>query len=382
MFDQFKERLHHVQQDLSTGLKTLSTKAKEVKRSRREERAALRKDIPSVSTHCNQDAGAELLDRFQKMWAELHKEIETAAGKATVVDSHVQEVFLNYERRAEPLLQLQKQLVDLPHFVENIQCLTAAIGKLEAEFEEVESMLLGYEDLIDHCELLRNKQTQTAELNRYTQQKLKEEGLMRVRLQEEYEQSVRLKEESQKADKLERQKAFQDVFAADMQHYKTHGEMQRVVSSEGTHSLTDVSSIENFEITVDEQEQEALDDFLGAPPIGGTETRDGDAGDDDEDEDDEDEVEVMDVIEEETEGERAEGDEVQSPDGAETDELSRVEDTTSPEQPQEGDQPPPATETEIPDEKISNETAKSAEEDEDEDDEFDTPDEGSETENN
>ena len=48
-----------------------------------------------------------------------------------------------------------------------------------------------------------------------------------VRLQEEYEQSVRLKEESQKADKLERQKAFQDVFAADMQHYKTHGEMER-----------------------------------------------------------------------------------------------------------------------------------------------------------
>ena len=58
-----------------------------------------------------------------------------------------------------------------------------------------------------------------------------------VRLQEEYEQSVCLKEESQKAGKMERQKAFQDVFAADMDHYRTHGEMQRKYNLKGSVNL-------------------------------------------------------------------------------------------------------------------------------------------------
>ena len=36
---------------------------------------------------------------------------------------------MNYERRAEPIVQFQKQLQDLPRVVENIQYLTASIGE-------------------------------------------------------------------------------------------------------------------------------------------------------------------------------------------------------------------------------------------------------------
>ncbi|XP_033626921.1 dysbindin-like [Asterias rubens] len=395
MFDQLRQKFHHVQQDLSAGLKTLSTRAKEVKIPRREELSALKKDNrPAVPQVCNHDAGAELLDRYQRIWSELHQEIEASAEEASVIDLHIQQVFLNYERRAEPIVQFQKQLQDLPRVVENIQYLTASIGKLEGEFEEMESMLSGFQDLIDHCELLRNKQTQTAELARYTQQKMKEEELMKGRLQEEYEQSVRLKEESQKAGKMERQKAFQDVFAADMDHYRTHGEMQRVVS-DGHRTPTDISSIENFEISVDDQEQEALDDFLGGSAPGAT-GKGEEAGDDGEEEDDG-EMEILEVIKEETEQDET-GESSGSLDKGKAEEDAHSEDAPSQDPPhekptvndaEEDAQPEvaPSQETTqekptVNDEEEASETTHDTtqEDEEDDEDEFDTPDEGSEKE--
>ncbi len=46
-----------------------------------------------------------------------------------VIDNRVQNVFLNYERRAEPLLQFQRQVQDLPKMVEQIQNITVAISE-------------------------------------------------------------------------------------------------------------------------------------------------------------------------------------------------------------------------------------------------------------
>ena len=69
--------------------------------------------------------------------------------------------------------------------------------------------------------------------------------------------------------------------------------------SDGHRTPTDISSIENFEISVDDQEQEALDDFLGGSAPGAT-GKGEEAGDDGEEEDDG-EMEILEVIKEETE---------------------------------------------------------------------------------
>ena len=46
-----------------------------------------------------------------------------------IIDNKVQDVFLNYERRAEPLVQFQRQVQDLPKMVEQVQNITVAISK-------------------------------------------------------------------------------------------------------------------------------------------------------------------------------------------------------------------------------------------------------------
>ncbi|XP_072014260.1 dysbindin-like, partial [Amphiura filiformis] len=197
---------------------------------------------------------------FHQTWGDVHRDIEASAEKAVVIDNKVQDVFLNYERRAEPLLQFQRQVQDLPKMVEQIQNITVAISKLEADFEELESMLLGYEDMCDKMELQKNKKTQLEELTKYKEQKRKEEDIQKAHLQEEYNQKFSEIERKEDAKLKERQKAFEDVFSADMDHYRTHGKMERPIAEPVEKS---VSSLEEFDLSVDQGDQEALDDFLG-----------------------------------------------------------------------------------------------------------------------
>ena len=67
---------------------------------------------------------------------------------------------------------------------------------------------------------------------------------------------------------------------------------------EGARTPTDISSIENFEISVDDQDQEALNDFLGGVP-GGVDTKD--EVEEDEEEYEEPEMDILEVIDEESE---------------------------------------------------------------------------------
>ncbi|XP_002736148.1 dysbindin-A-like [Saccoglossus kowalevskii] len=223
MFDNFKERLQNVQHDLTTGLKNLTTKAKEVGKTGR--RSEVPVGSPEFIAKPPLDAGAELLNKYQLEWIDLHRDIEDSAKKAIIVDNEILKQLSKFEKQVDALSQFNNQLTSLPKLSEDLQNVAISIGSLEGQFEEVEGMMTYLEDLCDEEEHIRNVQGHKNQMLAYKEIKRQEEEVLKAQLQSEYEQKVREIERNENAKMEERQKTFQDVFNRDMQHYKEHGEM-------------------------------------------------------------------------------------------------------------------------------------------------------------
>ncbi|XP_033117326.1 dysbindin-like [Anneissia japonica] len=263
MFGQFKEKLQLVQHDLSASFKSLTTKAREVgigKRVTTDFNECL-PDSPIKIKLCRYEAGAELLNKFQSSWVEVHNDIETSASRATAVDARLHGVLQGYEKRTESLHQLHKHLQDLPTMMQDIQKMTVTVGRLEAFFEELECMIINFEDLVETEEFKMNQINKQKELQKYKTQKDIEYARTKAHLQAENEQMFKEFEKAEEAKMKERQQAFEEVFTAEMDHYKQHGKVNEKVVSRDKKST---SSIDDFELQVDDSDRMALDDFLGA----------------------------------------------------------------------------------------------------------------------
>ncbi|XP_072365729.1 dysbindin-A isoform X5 [Scyliorhinus torazame] len=163
MFENFKERLLSAQQDLSSGLKTLSDKSKEVKT----------KTPSSTDSLPKFTAGAELLSRYENTWAALHKQAEDCAKVGEAVDGKVVVLSAYWEKKRNHFIELQEQLQQIPTLLVGLDTLTSSLAQLEADFEELDSHLLHLEDICEQCELKRYKQLQILQLENYKKEKRK-----------------------------------------------------------------------------------------------------------------------------------------------------------------------------------------------------------------
>ncbi|XP_039594253.1 dysbindin-A-like, partial [Polypterus senegalus] len=118
MFENFRERLLTVQQDLTTGIKTLSDKSKEVKIKKKQRGADC---MPKFS------AGAELLERYENSWVFLHKRAKENAEAAEAVDRQVVMLSAHWEKRRAAFTDLQEQLLQIPSFLTDLESITAKI---------------------------------------------------------------------------------------------------------------------------------------------------------------------------------------------------------------------------------------------------------------
>nr|XP_009491503.1 PREDICTED: dysbindin-like [Pelecanus crispus] len=142
-------------------LKTLGDKSREAKKSRQRTVQCL----PEFS------AGLELLSRYEDAWAALHKGAKDCAKAGELVDSEVVMLSAHWEKKRNSLVELQDQLQQIPGFLADLECLTASLAQLEANFEEMENHLLCLEDLCEQCELERYKCMQTLQLENYKKTK-------------------------------------------------------------------------------------------------------------------------------------------------------------------------------------------------------------------
>ncbi|XP_077209394.1 dysbindin isoform X3 [Paroedura picta] len=164
MFESLRDRLLSVQQDLTSGLKTLGDKSREVKISKQRNVQCL----PEFS------AGLDLLSRYEDVWAALHRGTKECAKMGELVDSEVVMLSAHWEKKRSSLLDLQEQLQQVPVFLADLESTTATLVQLEANFKEMENHLLNLEDLCGQCELERYKHIQALHLENYKKTKRKE----------------------------------------------------------------------------------------------------------------------------------------------------------------------------------------------------------------
>ncbi|NXQ33823.1 DTBP1 protein, partial [Alaudala cheleensis] len=191
-----------------------------------------------------------------------------------LVDSEVVMLSAHWEKRRNSLVELQDQLQQIPGFLADLECLTANLAQLEANFEEMENHLLCLEELCEQCELERYKCVQTLQLENY--KKAKSGGahlqyliclfvLCSAELDAEHTQKVLDMEHTQQMKLKERQKFFEEAFQQDMEQYLSTGYLQ-IAERRGKFMSSmevNVDMLEQMDL-MDMSDQEALDVFLNS----------------------------------------------------------------------------------------------------------------------
>ncbi|NXX46855.1 DTBP1 protein, partial [Tricholaema leucomelas] len=216
--------------------------------------------------------------RYEDAWAALHKGAKDCAKAGELVDSEVVMLSAHWEKKRNSLMELQDQLQQIPGFLADLECLTANLAQLEADFEEMENHLLCLEDLCEQCELERYKCMQTLQLENYKKTKRKELESFKAELDAEHAQKVLDMEHAQQMKLKERQKFFEEAFQQDMEQYLSTGYLQ-IAERRGKLLITlffsaePIGSMSSMEVNVDMLEQmdlmdmsdqEALDVFLNS----------------------------------------------------------------------------------------------------------------------
>ncbi|XP_029307681.1 dysbindin-A-like isoform X2 [Cottoperca gobio] len=249
MFENFRERLHMVQQDFTTGFKTLGDKSRDTKIRRR---PRFEESLPHFS------AGLDILSRYEESWFLLHKRTNDCAQAAEAVDEDIVMLSAHWERRRAALNQLQEQLQSLPAFISELEAITANIAHLEGDFEEMESRLVYLETLCCQCEQQTFKQNHIYQLEVYQKKKRREVEALEVELNSEHAQKVAEQEQVVQQKLRERQKVYEEAFNQDVQQYLTTGYLQHREPTGADVRVLDQMTVTNI------SDQEALDDFLNS----------------------------------------------------------------------------------------------------------------------
>ncbi|XP_037310114.2 dysbindin-A-like isoform X2 [Pungitius pungitius] len=249
MFENFRERLHMVQQDFTTGFKTLGDKSREPKIRRK---PRLEESLPHFS------AGLDILSRYEESWFLLHKRTKDCAQTAEAVDGDIVMLSAHWEKRRTALTQLQEQLQSLPTFISDLDAITANIAHMEGDFEEMESQLIYLETLCCQCEQQKVKQHHVNQLEVYKKKKRKEMEALEVALGAEHAQKAAEVEQAAQQKLRERQKVYEEAFNQDMQQYLSTGFLQHREPTEADVRVLDQMTVTNI------SDQEALDVFLNS----------------------------------------------------------------------------------------------------------------------
>ncbi|XP_075069204.1 dysbindin [Mixophyes fleayi] len=258
MFENLRERLLTVQQDLTSGFKSLGDKSRDVK---------IKKQHRPTEQVAKFPAGVELLSRYEESWAALHNGARECAKVGEQVDSEVVMLSAHWEKKKSGLVELQEQLQHIPVFLADLESVTAKLVMLEGSFGDVEKRLSELEELCEQCEFQRFQYMQYMQLENYKKKKRKELENVKAELDAEHTQRVLDMEYAQQMKLKERQKFFEEAFQQDMEQYLSTGYLQITERREPIGSMSsmevNVDMLEQMDL-MDMSDQEALDVFLNS----------------------------------------------------------------------------------------------------------------------
>ncbi|XP_059478146.1 dysbindin protein homolog [Neocloeon triangulifer] len=245
MFGSIRDKLQNVQEGISASFRLLTVS--EVPRKS--------KSSPSRNK-INLNAGAELLDKYQTDWKELHEISEENAKNAEVVDQLIEGLHKSVSKQWTDIGNLCKVLNEVPNLIIRVQDLMDDVNNLKHTFEDVEHSLLAFEDLVETQALQEEQLEHRFQLAMYKEKKLAELEDCRKKLEQDYSEKLKQHDEQQKKVLMERQAAFQKVFSEDMTEFKKSGHIPKL---EVRGQFEKEVSLEEVDLDADES---ALDEFL------------------------------------------------------------------------------------------------------------------------
>lgn len=252
MLKSLKGTFQNVQQDIVDGLRALTSLDSAPRHERYKQ---LRAEGISL------DAGADLLYRYQKEWADIQSFTTESAKRAEEVDTVVSGVFTRCERQWTMASQLEEEAATLPKILTTLQDIKQLIGSLQEDFRAVEEELDQLENLSEEQALEKEKASHMAQLVLYRKVKEEEAHKVKEKLWKILKDGAREVDARKSHALMERQEAFQDAFSSDMDYYRTHGHTDRLPSGA---EFPKVSSLSDITI---EEDNKALDEFLSSGEV-------------------------------------------------------------------------------------------------------------------
>jgi len=207
-----------------------------------------RKDVPaknrdslkSEKCPCNQNAGAEILSKYQHQWMVLHQISEENAEKAGEIDKIIASLQAYCQRQHDTIAQFNSQMTLLPKLNQSVRSLIEEIGKLDSTFRTVDNALVNLEDIIEIQELQEKQLDHRFRLALAKENKLADLEQLKIQLANAHAEKVLAFEAKHQKVLKERQETFKEAFEEEMQHYKIHGRIERLPSKERQVSLEEI----------------------------------------------------------------------------------------------------------------------------------------------
>lgn len=202
----------------------------------------------------NLNAGASILQHFQKHWEELHKLNEENAKNAENVAKTIDQLSREIQTNKENIKMLT-HLVCNSNLTENISYCLKGLTTLYETANCVEDGLIKLEQLIDEVDFQNLKSQHQYHLVQY--EKRKEESFEALKESLEMEHSKKIKEYENNKQKIleERQKVFLDAFKSDLETYKSLG----MIPKNDQVGKKNSAILEEIELDFDQKE---LDQFF------------------------------------------------------------------------------------------------------------------------
>uniref|UniRef100_A0A8C4NFA5 Dystrobrevin binding protein 1 n=1 Tax=Eptatretus burgeri TaxID=7764 RepID=A0A8C4NFA5_EPTBU len=269
MLESFRERLVVVQQELTSGLKTLSEKSRDAKLKKHVQKPPREAGAGSAS-----GAGAGILHRYEKSWAELQRQTDACAHFGEVVDENFQRLLEFVEKQWDKSKQLKHELQQLPTLSSELDAVALSLGKVAALCEEAEAQLVVLEDLCEECESRQRCGALDRDVEDGREVFRRKREALNGQLAGEHAGRVRDAERCQQRKLRERQKFFEEAFQQDVEHYLSAGLLYSYTDRQALGSISsmevNVDLLEQMDI-LDNSDQEALDVFLNGGADGTSE---------------------------------------------------------------------------------------------------------------
>lgn len=242
-----KGTLKNVQEDISGSLKSLTFTTEKPKIPETE--------FQFVST-VDYEAGADILHRNENNWKDLYDYTEETARKAQDVDVQIGNLYIYCDKQSETLMHLHDEASRLPTLISQLQAITDSLALVEEEYDKVEAALVHLENLCEEQDFRRNVLSHHKQLAVYEMKKDHELQKFKVQLARQHAHKVEQVNKKKQYLLHEKQAAYDEQFAKEVDYYKKHGKPGRLPSMPESEQKLDLSEIEI------EEDQEALDAFL------------------------------------------------------------------------------------------------------------------------